>query len=149
MKRELTDESGRLLARWREGQAAHPGKLDDYGFCAWGVLELCGTSFQTEHLAEAQRLARLMLEHFFDKEKGGLYPYVSDGEQIITRTKETYDGAMTSGNSVAVLVFSRLARLTGKSHWRNAADLQLSYLAGTIRELRRNWSALHRKCQTN
>lgn len=134
IKRELTDESGRLLARWREGQAAHPGKLDDYAFCAWGLLELYGTSFQTEHLAEAQRLAGLMLEQFFDGENGGFYPYASDGEQLITRTKETYDGAMPSGNSVAALVLSRLARLTGESRWRTAAELQLSYLAGTVRE---------------
>lgn len=38
LKRSLTEENGHLLARWRAGQAAHPGKLDDYAFCAWGLL---------------------------------------------------------------------------------------------------------------
>ncbi|WP_287227625.1 hypothetical protein [Oscillibacter sp.] len=46
MKRSLTEENGRLLARWRAGQAAHPGKLDDYAFCAWGLLELYGVTFR-------------------------------------------------------------------------------------------------------
>ena len=32
----LTGPDGRLLARWRDGDAAHPGKLDDYAFYAWG-----------------------------------------------------------------------------------------------------------------
>ena len=134
LKEQLTDESGHLLARWREGQAAHPGKLDDNAFCAWGLLELYGTTFKIEYLAEAQRLAGLMLEHFFDEKNGGFYPYASDGEQLITRTKETYDGAMPSGNSVAALVLSRLARLTGETRWRTAADLQLAYLAGAVQE---------------
>ncbi len=134
LKQSLTEESGQLLARWREGQAAHPGKLDDYAFCAWGLLELYGVSFQTAYLAEAQCLMGRLLEQFFDGEAGGFYPYAADGEQLITRTKETYDGAMPSGNSVAALVLSRLARLTGVAHWRTAADLQLAYLAGAVRE---------------
>ena len=37
LKQNLTDKNGRLLARWRQGQAAHPGTLDDYAFCAWGL----------------------------------------------------------------------------------------------------------------
>lgn len=53
LKRSLTEENGRLLARWRAGQAAHPGKLDDYAFCAWGLLELYGVTFRTAYLAEA------------------------------------------------------------------------------------------------
>ena len=61
------------------------------------------------------------------------YPYAADGEQLITRTKETYDGAMPSGNAAAALVLSRLARLTGEARWRTAADLQLGYLAGATR----------------
>ena len=44
--------------------------------------------------------------------QGGFYPYASDGEQLLTRTKEAYDGAMPSGNSAAALVLSRLSRLT-------------------------------------
>lgn len=134
LKQSLTEEGGRLLARLREGQGAHPGKLDDYAFCAWGLLELYGVTFQTAYLAEAQRLTGRLLERFFDGQAGGFYPYASDGEQLITRTKETYDGAMPSGNSVAALVLSRLARLTGAARWRTAADLQLAYLAGAVRE---------------
>lgn len=134
MKRELTREDGHLLARWREGQAAHSGKLDDYAFSSWGLLEFYGATFQTKYLAEAQRLSELMLEQFFDEENGGFYPYALDGEQLITRRKEVYDGAMPSGNSVAALVLSRLARLTGETCWRTAADLQCAYLAGAVRE---------------
>jgi len=128
----LTDQDGRLLARWRDGQSDYPGKLEDYAFYAWGLLELYGATFCIQYLAESQRLAGLLLDFFFDRENGGLYPYSSDGEQLLTRSKEVYDGAMPSGNAVAALVFSRLARLTGKVRWQEAARLQFSYLAGVV-----------------
>ena len=123
-----------LLARWRDGDAAHPGKLDDYAFFAYGLLELYGSAFDTAYLARTVELANCLLELFFDREHGGFYPYASDGEQLLTRTKETYDGAMPSGNSVAAMVLSRLSRLTGEQRWREAADLQLSWLAGAARD---------------
>lgn len=130
----LTGGDGRLLARWREGEAAHPGKLEDYAFYSWGLLELYGATFQIGLLEEACRLAGVLLELFFDPAQGGFYPYAKDGEQLITRTKEVYDGAMPSGNAVAALVLSRLARLTGQTRWREAADLQFQYLAGAIQD---------------
>lgn len=131
--KHLKDGNGRLLARWREGEAAHPGKLEDYAFYIWGLLELYGADFRMDYLEEAHTLAGLLLELFFDREQGGFYPYAKDGEQLITRTKEAYDGAMPSGNAAAALVLSRLARLTGEARWREAADLQLSWLAGAVR----------------
>lgn len=134
MEQNLMDGHGRLLARWREGEAAHPGKLDDYAFHAWGLLELYAATFQTDYLDTACRLANLLLNRFFDGERGGFYPYAGDGEQLLTRTKDAYDGAMPSGNAVAALVLSRLSRLTGEGRWRAAAELQLNWLAGAIRD---------------
>ena len=116
LEEKLTGSDGRLLARWRDGDAAHPGKLDDYAFYAYGLLELYGATFDASYLARAVGLADQLLELFFDRERGGFYPYASDGEQLLTRTKEAYDGAMPSGNSAAALVLSRLARLTGEAH---------------------------------
>ena len=57
-----------------------------------------------------------------------------DGEQLIARPKETYDGAMPSGNSVAAMVLQTLASLTGEPEWQAAADRQLFFLAGEIGE---------------
>jgi len=128
----LAAPDGRLLARWRDRDAAHPGKLDDYALYAYGLLELYQATFDPGYLARAVELAGHLLNLFFDREHGSFYPYASDGEQLLTRTKEAYDGAMPSGNSAAALVLSRLARLTGERCWREAADLQLSWLAGAV-----------------
>ena len=134
IRENLKDSSGRLLARWREGEAAHPGKLEDYAFYAWGLLELYGATFGIGYLEEARALAQQLLELFFDRERGGFYPYAKDGEQLITRSKEVYDGAMPSGNAAAALVLHRLARLTGEGRLREAAETQLSYLAGAVED---------------
>ena len=112
---KLTTSDGRLLARWRDGDAAHPGKLDDYAFLAYGLLELYSATFDASYLTRAVGLADCLLKLFFDGERGGFYPYASNGEQLLTRTKEAYDWAV---------------RLTGEMRWREAADLQLSWLAG-------------------
>ena len=93
-----------------------------------------GTTVDTAYLDRAVKLANCLLEFFFDRKHGGFYPYASDGEQLLTRTKEAYDGAMPSGNSVAALVLFRLSRLTGERRWREAANFQLSWLAGAARD---------------
>lgn len=134
LREKLSDRRGRLLARWCDGEAAHPGKLDDYAFFAWGLMELYGATLELSFLEDACLVAKQLLELFFDEERGGFYPYASDGEQLIARKKEAYDGAMPSGNAVAALVLSRLGRLTGEARWRDPAALQACWLAGQAQE---------------
>ena len=129
ISQHLTDEKGRLYLRYREGEAAHMGQLDDYAFLAFGLLELYETTFDVHYLKKAIHLAKQMVEWFGD-EKGGLYLYAKDGEQLIQRPKETYDGAMPSGNAAAGYVFSRLASLTGELNWQEERDKQFAFLAG-------------------
>ena len=110
-KRQVKD--GRLLVRYRDGDAAGEGKLEDYACYSLALLALYRVTFQTDYLKRAAAWTKLLLEQFFDRENGGCYLYAKDGEQLIVRTKETYDGAMPSGNSVAARVLQQLAQLTG------------------------------------
>ena len=134
INKNLTDENGRLYLRYREGESAHMGQLDDYAFLSFGLLELYEATFEIEYLERAEDLAKQMLT-YFGEEKGGLYLYAEDAEQLIHRPKETYDGAIPSGNAVAGYVFTRLAALTGKLEWQKIREKQLSFLAGTAKEL--------------
>lgn len=134
LEEKLMDEDGRLLLRYRDGEAAHMGQLDDYAFLAFGLLELYQGTFAVTYLQKAQQLAEQMLEWFGDK-GDGLCLYAKDAEQLIQRPKETYDGAMPSGNSVAGYVFTKLAALTGEKNWQEARDRQLAFLAGAARDM--------------
>ena len=105
---------GRLLHRYRDGEAGIKANLDDYAFMAWGLIELYQADFDAAHLEAALELTGIMLEHFGDPSGGGLFFTPDDGEELLVRRKEAYDGAVPSGNSVAMLNLLRLARLTGR-----------------------------------
>ncbi len=102
---------GRLLHRFRDGEAAIPGNLDDHAFMAWGLLELYEATFEPRWLRESAALARAMLDRFWDAERGGFFLTPDDGERLLMRPKEVYDGAIPSGNSVAAHVLVRLGRM--------------------------------------
>lgn len=133
IEEHLTD-GDRLLVRWRDGDAAGDGKLEDYAFYSRALLELYDATYEVKYLQWAIHIAEKMLEQFSDAEQGGLYLYSADGEQLISRPKESFDGAVPSGNSVAAEVFLRLFALTGELEWRDIADKQLAYLAGEAEE---------------
>ncbi len=122
----------RLFLRYRDGEAAHAGQLEDYAVYALALLELYGITFDLEYLQEAVHWTEVMWALFADQENGGCFITATDAERLIARPKETYDGAMPSGNSVAAMVWQRLAMLTGESRWQAAAEQQLRFLAGAV-----------------
>jgi len=122
----LRDEHGRLFKRWRAGQAAFAGTLEDHAFLAWGLLELYEAGFEVRDLAAALELTETMIAHFEDPERGGFYGSADDAEQLLFRHKEAYDGALPSGNSVAALVLLRLGRMTGRSELEEHAQRTLA-----------------------
>lgn len=134
IRHSLTGKDGRLLVRYRDGEARHRGNLDDYAFYAWALLSMYRTVFETPYLEEAVRVTETMVTYFLDEENGGSYLYASDGEQLISRPKETIDGAMPSGNTAAAHVLCSLASLTAQPRWIALRDQQLSFLAGQAKE---------------
>ena len=132
VEEKMTDEQDRLYLRCRDGQAAHAGQLDDYAVYALALLELYRAVFDPAYLRKAIRRARQMVELFEDKGHGGYFMTARDGETLIARPKETYDGAIPSGNSVAAMVLQRLASLTGEAEWQEAAQRQMRFLADQI-----------------
>lgn len=111
--RNLRDPEGRLLHRYRDGEAALPAHLDDYTFLTWGLLELYETTFEARYLQSALDLNKRVIEYFWDEEDGGFYLTADDSETLLVRPKEVYDGAVLSGNSVAMLNLLRLSSITG------------------------------------
>jgi uncharacterized protein YyaL (SSP411 family) len=131
---KLRTAGGRLLCRYRQGDAAYPGYLDDYAFLTWGLIELYEATFEISYLEEAIALNQAMIEIFWDKESGGLYFTGKGNESLITRSKEIYDGALPSGNSVAALNFMRLGRLTWDTDLEKKADQLTGAFAAEIKE---------------
>ncbi|MDW7732813.1 MAG: thioredoxin domain-containing protein [Methanolobus sp.] len=118
------ENEGMLFHRYREGEAAVEGFLEDYAFFIWGLTELYQATFKIEYLEHALKLNRHMTKHFLDEENGGFFHTADYSESLLFRNKEVYDGAAPSGNSVCALNLLQLGRIT--------ADTDLEIMAQRV-----------------
>ncbi|HII07195.1 MAG TPA: thioredoxin domain-containing protein [Methanotrichaceae archaeon] len=130
---KMRDGDGRLLHRCREGSAGILANLDDYAFLIWGLIELYEAGFGTKYLRAALDLGRDLVRRFWDEEGGGFYFTPEDGEDLILRKKDGQDGALPSGNAVAILDLLRLARMTGDSKLEEIASKAFDAFAAQVR----------------
>jgi uncharacterized protein YyaL (SSP411 family) len=128
----MRGKDGRLLHRFRQGDAAIDGHLDDYAFFTWGLLELYEATFETRYLESALELNRIQADLFWDEEGGGFFFTADDAERLLVRRKEIYDGAVPSGNSVSCLNLLRLARITGDGELEKRASAILKTFSGEV-----------------
>ena len=132
--KHLIANDGRLLRRFRTGHAAYPAYLDDYAFMVWGLIELYEATFDVFYLEKAMALNSEMLDIFWDEKGGGLFFTGKGNEQLITQSKELYDGALPSGNSVAAMNLMRLSRMTGNVDLETKAEQLLQAFAKQVTE---------------
>ncbi len=114
--------AGRLLHRYRDGEAGILGTLEDYAFFIHGLIDLYEATFTEEYLKEAKRWTEDMIRLFWDGQAGGFFFTATDAERLLFREKEIYDGALPSGNSIAALDLLRMGRLTLNRDWEKKAE---------------------------
>ena len=103
----LIDDSGRLLRRWREGEARFPAYLCDHAQLAVACLDLYETTYDPAWFRKAVELSD-EINRLFRNEDGPYYDTGIDGEVLLTRNAEAYDGVEPSGNSSLAQAFLRL-----------------------------------------
>lgn len=130
----LRQKDETLFRRYRLGEAAIPGYLDDYAYFVWGLIDLYETTFEVKYLKTALEINKQMINNFWDEKGGGLFFNGKANEQLITQIKEIYDGAIPSGNSVALLNILRLNRMTGDQNLMKMAENIIKIFAETINQ---------------
>ena len=123
---------GTLLHRYRDGDAAIPGFLDDYAFFAQALLDLYETDFDPGRLQLAVGITRKMRDLFEDRDRGGFFTTAEGDSSLVLRMKDDYDGAEPAGNSIAVLNLLRLAEITNQPEFHQAAARTLTALSARI-----------------
>jgi uncharacterized protein YyaL (SSP411 family) len=131
----MYDETGRLLHRYRDGESAIDGMLDDYAYMVWGLIELYQASYDIIYLKDAISLNSMMLELFWDVETGGFFQTAVDKDALLVRQKEIYDGAIPSGNSIALYNLLRLSRMTGNTDFDDRAPKLIQAFSEAVMEL--------------
>jgi hypothetical protein len=137
----LRDKDGHLLKSYRLGKAQGEGLLEDYAYLVWGLIELYGSFFDPLYLELATDLNECMLKRFQNPSTGGLAPAPRDGEKPLFEHHEIQDGALPSGNAVAVLNLLRLRDLTGKTDHGEAAERIMTAFSDLV--FRSPWKHAH------
>jgi uncharacterized protein YyaL (SSP411 family) len=128
----LLPSENKLLHRYREGNSSLDAHIDDYSFFVSGLIELYESTFNPTYLERAIKLTNHAISEFWDPEQGGFYFTGANSELILTRTKEYYDGAIPSGNSVFITNFLHLSRITGNIDYENRANQLLFSFSGSL-----------------
>jgi uncharacterized protein len=118
----LTDDDGRLLRTYKDGDARLNAYLEDHAFLLEALLTLYEATFEPRWFERARALADTIVERFGDAERGGFFSTSSDHEQLIVRRKEIGDHPIPSGNSAAALGMLRLAALSGERERERQAE---------------------------
>jgi uncharacterized protein len=111
----------RLLRRYRDGEAKYDAHLADYAFFIQGLLDLYETSFDITWLQTALHLMEDQTKLFFDAKRGWYYDISGSDPTIFIRTKEAYDGAEPSGNSIAALNLLRFSLILNDDYYYDMA----------------------------
>ena len=130
----LKNGKGHLLHRFRDNSSEINAFIDDYSFLIWALIELYEATFNTRYLKQAINLIDIQNDQFWDNNIGGYYFTAKDGEDLITRQKENYDGAIPSGNSVTMLNLLRLSQITGDQEYERKADIISRVFAESVRK---------------
>jgi uncharacterized protein YyaL (SSP411 family) len=112
----------RLLHSYKDGRARFNGYLDDYANLADGLFALYQLTFDTRWLYQAEQLADIIVQRFSDIDEGGFFFTSADHETLVTRTKDLFDNATPSGNSVAADVLVRMAAMLDRNDFRHSAE---------------------------
>ncbi|HLG95465.1 MAG TPA: thioredoxin domain-containing protein [Bryobacteraceae bacterium] len=121
-----------LHRRYREGEAAIPGFLDDYAFFIAALLDLYEADFDPRRIELALALTAKMQQQFEDAGQGGFFSTAEGDASLVLRLKDDYDGAEPSGNSIALLDVLRLAHISDRPHLRESAERTLRALGPKI-----------------
>ncbi len=117
IKEHLLLENYTLLHRYIDGEAGLDSTADDYAFLIRALLSLFKASHKIEYLEFAIKLNDSFIQKYWDEDNFGFYFSPVDGQKLISRSKQLFDNAIPSANSVAALNLIELYSLTGDNKY--------------------------------
>ena len=124
-------EAGRLLRRYREGEARFDGSLADYAALADGLVDLYQAGGEARYLLAAEALADALRTRFSAAD-GGFHDTDGEADDLLLRSRELSDGAEPSGLSLAIRALTRLGRMLGRADLADAALAAARLGAGAV-----------------
>lgn len=114
--------NGRLSRSWAGGQVRHNAVLDDLAQMSRAALSLFEATGDDAYLAQAEAWVHQASDLFWCSDDGGYCLSARDVTDVITRTRQSADNAVPSGNGTMADVLARLHLITGDEHFRERAE---------------------------
>jgi uncharacterized protein YyaL (SSP411 family) len=115
-------KDGHLMRVFNKGKSQVKGYSEDYAFYIQALIDLYEATFDIDWLKKADDLNRRMIHQFWDERNGGFFFTGKENEPLIARSKNPYDNAIPSSNSVALFNLIRLGYLTGEESLKEKAE---------------------------
>ncbi len=129
IERKMTKDNT-LYVGYRDGERMVKGFLDDYAYYIFALIRLYDATLKKQFLVRAEALLSKVFAEFADVEKGGFFLNGSGNERLIYQPKETFDGALPSGNSVMAYNLVRLSQLCVNAEIRKETEKQIRFMTG-------------------
>ena len=126
-------ENDELFVSYRDGKRGVSGFIDDYAFYIFAQLHLYKATLDSKYIETSKLFCNRAIDDFAD-ESGGFYLYGKNAESLILRPKETYDGAIPSGNSIMAYSLVRLALITSENKLAELSEKQLNFISSSASE---------------
>jgi len=118
-----------LFTSFRNGKHTEHSFLDDYAYYISALIEYYSSSLDTYYLKKAESFLNKAVDLFADNENGGYYMSIKGIKELFINPKESYDGAIPSGNSVMTYNLVRLYHITEKDIYKELLEKQISYMS--------------------
>ena len=124
----------KLYTSFRNGKCSKNSFLDDYAFYITALIELYNSTLDKNYLEKAEKFCEETVRVFMDNENGGFYLSASKNTELFINPKETYDGAIPSGNSVMTYNFVRLYGITQSNKYKELLEKQMDFMSARTHE---------------
>ncbi len=131
---QYLSDGNSLFVSYREGEHSGNGFLDDYSFYIFALIGLYEATNDSKYLDKAIQFCNKVISDFYDEKNGGFYLYGRENESLIIKRKETYDGAIPSGNSVMAYNLVKLSYLIKDPKLTDLAEKQLTFMSSTVKD---------------
>jgi len=129
---KLSAGGDRLFHSYRAGLAKAPATASDYANMIWAALRLFSATQSTKYLAQAQRWADVLDQHYWDGKGGGYFTAADDTTDVVVRLKSASDDAVPSANTIQLSNLIVLAAVTGETRYDDRARLLVEAFAGAV-----------------
>ncbi len=132
---KLTDDFGRLKARYRKGETKYFAYLNDYAYVLWAYIELYEATFDTAYMEKAFiKMEKIINEFGHDEGHKGFYFYGKENERLISKPKEIFDGALPSSNAIILFSLIKLGKIGNRKDYIKKAESMLTYFGSKINQ---------------